>query len=110
MFPANISRLRDEPAADNRRQIADQWPEKLNRKTPLLILHGTSDWSALAEGSLEMAAALVKLKHPFRLVMLEGGQHDLVNFDEEVNQAMKAWFDRYVRDGRRWPSLEPEAK
>jgi hypothetical protein len=57
-----------------------------------------------------MAAALLKLKHPFRLVMLEGGQHDLVDYDEEVNQAMKAWFDRYVRDGRSWPSLEPEAK
>jgi dipeptidyl aminopeptidase/acylaminoacyl peptidase len=87
-----------------------RWPARFNRKTPILIIHGTSDWDALASGSLEMAAALLKLKHPFRLLMLEGGQHDLVQYDEEVNRATKAWFDYYVRDGKIWPSLEPSRK
>jgi dipeptidyl aminopeptidase/acylaminoacyl peptidase len=87
-----------------------KWPEKLNKKTPILILHGTSDWDALARGSLDMAAALLKLKHPFRLLMLEGGDHDLLQYDEEVNRVLKGWFDHYVRDGNTWPSLEPERK
>jgi hypothetical protein len=41
---------------------------------------------------------------------LEGGQHDLVRYDEEVNRQTKAWFDYYVRDGKIWPSLEPSRK
>ena len=87
-----------------------KWPDKLHRKTPILMLHGTSDWDALAYGSLDMAAALLKLQHPFRLLMLEGGDYDLVRYDEEVNRSMKAWLDHYVREGKTWPSLEPERK
>src|SRR5918993_1549211 len=34
-----------------------KWPEKMNPKTPILILHGTSDWDALAHGALAMAGA-----------------------------------------------------
>ena len=67
-----------------------KWPDKLHRKTPILMLHGTSDWDALAYGSLDMAAALLKRQHPFRLLMLEGGDHDLVRYDDEVNRSMKA--------------------
>jgi hypothetical protein len=59
---------------------------------------------------VEMAAALLKLRHPFRLLMLEGGKHDLVEYDEEVNRALKEWLDHYVRDGRTWPSLDPDRK
>lgn len=87
-----------------------KWPERLHRNTPILMLHGTSDWDAPAYGSLEMAAALLKLQHPFRLLMLEGGDHDLVRYDEEVNRSMRAWLDHYVRDGNTWPSLEPQRK
>ena len=99
----------------NRQKIIDarspiKWPEKLHKMTPILLLHGTSDWDALPYGPLDMAAALLKLKHPFRLVMLEGGDHDLVRYDEEVNRVMKAWLDHYVRDGKTWPSLEPQKR
>lgn len=99
----------------NRQAIVDarspiKWPEKLHKKTPILMLHGTSDWDALAYGPLQMAEALLKLKHPFRLVLLEGGDHDLVRYDEEVNRVMKAWLDHYVRDGKTWPSLEPHKR
>jgi dipeptidyl aminopeptidase/acylaminoacyl peptidase len=99
----------------NRQAIIDarspiKWPEKLYKNTPILMLHGTSDWDVLPYGPLDMAAALLKLKHPFRLVMLEGGDHGLVQYDEEVNRVMKAWLDHYVRDGKTWPSLEPQKR
>ena len=83
------------------------WPEKLNKKTPILIFHGTADWRSSPQYSLEMAVALLKLKHPFRLVMLEGGDHDATEHLEEVDRITKDWLDRYVRDQKSWPSLEP---
>ena len=99
----------------NREKIIDarspiKWPEKLNKKTPILMIHGTSDFSVLPYDSLEMAAALLKLRHPFRLLMLEGGKHDLVQYDEEVNRALREWLDHYVRDGKTWPTLDPDRK
>lgn len=84
-----------------------KWPEKLNRNTPILILHGTADWRVSPRDSLNMAAALLKLKQPFRLVMFEGGDHELTEYLEEADRITKDWLDRYVRDKQTWPSLEP---
>jgi dipeptidyl aminopeptidase/acylaminoacyl peptidase len=51
------------------------FPEKLSKKTPLLILHGTDDKRVLPHDSLDLAYQLLKHKIPYRLVMLEGGDH-----------------------------------
>jgi dipeptidyl aminopeptidase/acylaminoacyl peptidase len=84
-----------------------KWPEKLNRGTPILLFQGTSDWRSSPQSVLDMAAALLKLKHPFRLVMLEGGEHELDAYLEEVDRITRNWLDWYVRDKKTWPSLEP---
>jgi hypothetical protein len=34
----------------------------------------------------------------------------LSEFREEVDALAKAWLDRYVRDGKPWPSLEPHGR
>ena len=82
------------------------WPEKLNKKTPILMFHGTADWRSPPQYSLDMAAALLKRKHPFRLIMLEGGDHETTEHLEEVDRITKDWLDQYVRDLKSWPSLE----
>ncbi len=84
-----------------------RWPEKLSPKTPLLLLHGSADWRVSPTQPLALASALYARKRPFRLVLFEGGQHSLSEHREEVNRLVKDWLDRYVRDRRPWPSLEP---
>lgn len=86
------------------------WPEKLHKTTPILLLHGSSDWRVHPTQALRMAAALYETKHPFRLVFLEGGDHGLSEHREEVNRLVKNWLDRYVRDRKPWPSLEPHGR
>lgn len=86
------------------------WPEKLNPKTPILLLHGSADWRVDPTQSLRMATALYEAKHPFRLVFFEGGDHGLSEFRDEVNDQVVKWLDRYVRDGETWPSLEPHGR
>ena len=54
-----------------------------------------------------MAAALLEAKHPFRLVLLEGAQHGLAEFREEKDRMMRDWLDRYVKERKPWPSVEP---
>ena len=83
------------------------WPEKLCPTTPLLLLHGASDWRVGVDQSIRMAEGLLRVKHPVRLVVFEGADHGLTEFRPEAYGMIRSWLDRYVRDGEPWPSLEP---
>lgn len=89
---------------------AIRWPEKLNKRTPILLLHGTADWRVEPQQSLSMAAALLASKHPFRLIMFEGGDDSLTEYRSEVDEAEREWLDQYVRDQKQWPSLEAHGR
>jgi dipeptidyl aminopeptidase/acylaminoacyl peptidase len=86
---------------------AVRWPEKLHKETPLLLLHGSADWRVHPTEALTMARKLYDSRHPFRFVFFEGGDHGLGEHAEEVDRLTRDWFDRYVRDRKPWPSLEP---
>jgi dipeptidyl aminopeptidase/acylaminoacyl peptidase len=86
---------------------AVRWAERLNAKTPILILAGTADWRVHPKQALDMSAALLEAKHPFRLVVFEGGEHGLSEYREEVDRLVRDWLDRYVRDRKPWPGLDP---
>jgi dipeptidyl aminopeptidase/acylaminoacyl peptidase len=83
------------------------WADKISKTTPLLLMSGSSDWRVLPEEQFEMISKLYENKHPFRFIFFEGGQHSLVEYNEEVNRISKNFLDTYVRDKKQWPSLEP---
>ncbi len=89
---------------------AIRWVEKLSKNTPILLMHGTADWRVNPMQAIQMATALYQHKHPVRFVLFEGAAHGLGEFKEEVNRITKDWLDRYVRDKRPWPSLEPHGR
>jgi hypothetical protein len=37
--------------------------------------------------------------------MFEGGEHSLMEHYDEVNRLAKDFLNRYVRDGKEWPSM-----
>lgn len=89
---------------------AVRWPEKLHKKTPILLLHGSADWRVHPTEAFAMVSALYKSKHPFRFVFFEGGDHGLTEHRVEVNRLIRDWLDAYVRDRKAWPSLEPHGQ
>ncbi len=105
-----IPNYRNNKSAELTARSAVKWPEKLNKKTPILLLHGSSDWRVDPGQSLKMASLLYDCKHPFRFVFFEGGDHSLSEHKKEVNRLVKEWLDRYVRDKQPWPSLEPHGR
>lgn len=108
VYAALIPKYAEEKASALAGRSAVTFAPKLHKSTPVLILHGTADWRTPANtNALPMADALLKAKHPFRLVLLEGGAHGLGEHREEVDRLTKDWLDRYVRDRKPWPSLEP---
>jgi dipeptidyl aminopeptidase/acylaminoacyl peptidase len=93
-----------------RARSAIHWPEKLAKNTPILLLAGTSDWRVNPMNSLRMAEKLYQQRHPFRIVMLEGGDHGLSEHRDERDRIIRDWFNTYLRDRKPWPSLEPHGR
>lgn len=73
--------------------FADQLP----KTTPLLIIHGNEDRRVLPHDSLDLSYKLLDLNIPYRLVMLEGGDHFLKSHRKEVNDMRKNWFETYLK-------------
>ena len=73
-----------------------QWADKLNRGTPLLILHGGSDSKVNPLEALEMATRLQECKHLFRFVLFEGAEHGIREHQAEVDRISREWLDRYL--------------
>ena len=71
--------------------------EKLSKNTPLLILHGTDDKRVLPHDSLDLSYQLLKHKIPYRLVMLEGGDHFMRKHRKEVDEMRKKWYEKYLK-------------
>lgn len=72
------------------------WPEKISPGIPLLILHGTADERVPPSQALAMASAMLKTGHHFRLLMFEGGDHNLTEFWPEWLEVIKSWFNKYL--------------
>jgi dipeptidyl aminopeptidase/acylaminoacyl peptidase len=83
-------------------QLADQ----ICKSTPIFIIQGTSDWRVTTPQVLDLSKRFYELNRPFRLSVFEGGDHGVTEFMDEVNRQTKIFFDDYVRDKKKWPSLE----
>jgi len=57
-----------------------------------------------------MAEKLYQQRHPFRIVMFEGGDHGLSEHRDERDRITLDWFNTYLRDRKPWPSLEPHGR
>ncbi len=80
---------------DNRSAI--KWANEFPDNTPILLLHGNSDWRVKAEQSMRLALALDQFRKPYRLVVFEGADHGIKEFKTEVLQMSIQWFNRYLK-------------
>ncbi len=72
------------------------FPEKLSKTTPMLILHGTADTRVLPHDSLDLSYHLIKYNIPFRLIMLEGGDHFMRKHRKEADEMRRKWYEKYL--------------
>ena len=71
--------------------------DKLSKSTPLLIIHGNADERVLPHDSIDLSYKLLDLKIPYRLVMLEGGDHFLKSHRKEVDEMRKNWYEKILK-------------
>ncbi|MBI2627390.1 prolyl oligopeptidase family serine peptidase [Candidatus Nomurabacteria bacterium] len=85
------------------------WIKKFNKKTPLLIMHGSADWRVNPKDSILLAEKLYKKKIPYRLIIFEGGDHALSEYSKARNKYAFEWFDRFLKK-EKLPLLVPHGK
>jgi dipeptidyl aminopeptidase/acylaminoacyl peptidase len=73
-----------------------KFADKLPKNTPILMIHGTNDERVLPHDSIDLSYELLKHKIPFRLVMLEGGDHFNKKHRKEVDEMRKKWFEKFL--------------
>jgi len=83
------------------------WADQMCKTTPLLLMQGSADWRVLPAESLELVKKLYESKHPLRFILYEGADHGIREFRKESFAETKRHFDHYLRDGNKWPSMEP---
>lgn len=64
---------------------------------PILLLHGTADWRAHPDNSLEVARKLQARGRPYALHVFEGDGHGLGGNARERDRLVIEWFRRYAR-------------
>ena len=74
------------------------YPDKLAKSTPLLLLHGTADDRVLVHDSIDLAEKLKELNHPHELVLYENGDHFLKSHRKDINEKRKEWLKKYLSD------------
>jgi len=82
--------------------IIEQFPKNV----PVLMLHGNADWRVKSTESLNLALELDRHRIPYRLKIFEGGDHGLSEYRSEVNNEVKYWFHKYLKESDSLPDME----
>lgn len=90
-----------------RKRSAVYWPEKIAPRTPLLILHGQSDWRVHPDNSWRLTKRLIKLHRPVRLKIYEGADHGISEDWANIAWEILDWFDRFLKRAEKLPNTKP---
>jgi dipeptidyl aminopeptidase/acylaminoacyl peptidase len=95
-------------ALDSRSAIL--WANRFSKQVPILMLHGNADWRVKPEQSLKMALAFEQYRIPYRLIMFEGGDHEISEHEQAVEAQVLDWFNRYLKNQEPLPNMEYHGK
>jgi len=73
-------------------------------KTPLLLLHGTSDTNVPIGESIQLYTALKVLGKEVEFIRIEGEDHSVRKFEHRMDwqRTQLAWFAKYLKGDDRW--------
>ncbi len=106
VFGQLIPNYKDHKEESLKARSAVHWADQMCSTTPMLIMHGSSDWRVLPTESFSLVQKLYAYKHPVRFILYEGADHKLAEYTDQQYAEARRFFDDYLRDGKKWPSME----
>lgn len=88
------------------KRSAIKWVNNFPKNVPILLLHGNADWRVKPDQSLNLATEFEKYRIPYRLIMFEGGDHEITEHKKEVDEQVVNWFDKYLKNNEPLPKME----
>ena len=92
------------------KRSAVNWADQLPKETPILLMHGGSDWRVKPSQSLRLALKLEEFQVPYRLIIYEGEDHGISNHQMEVNHEAMSWFERFVKNREALPNTDSQGR
>ncbi len=105
VYEENIPDYAKNPQLERDRRSAIKQVDRICKTTPILMLHGTADWRVVPQMALDLSRAFIDARIPHRLVLFEAGDHGLTTFRQEVNGMVRAWLEKFVRQGAPLPDF-----
>lgn len=96
--------------AEYKKRSVIYWVEKLYKKAPILLMHGTSDWRVDVQDTLDLGRRFYQENIPYRLIIYEGDDHGLTNNNGEAVFQSITWFNRFLKYQEPLPNLKPHGK
>ncbi len=93
-----IPNFKNNRATEIKNRSAINWVDKFPKTAPILILHGMKDEHVNYSQIPPFTDSLYKFKVPFKSVSFKEGNHGIMEYEEEVNELIKYWFERYVKN------------
>lgn len=93
-----------------KKRSAVYWADEMCKTTPLLLMHGSSDWRVPPRESMELVDSLMKYKHPTRFILYEGADHGLSEFRNESYEMIKDFFQAYLKEEKQLPNMDPHGR
>jgi len=97
VFPYAIRHYKKDPQAAISRVSVHNKVQLLNRKLPILLMHGAQDNEVLVADTLNMATALNSQSQTYRLAIFEQTNHQFDNQRTKVRQEIDYWFNKYLK-------------
>ncbi len=80
------------------KRSAVYWANKLPTSVPILILHGMKDEHVNYSQIPPFTNELDKYNIPYNCVSFKNGNHGIKEYETKVNELIKNWFERYVKN------------
>lgn len=93
-----------------KKRSAIYWVDQFSKTTPVLLMHGGSDWRVKPNQSLTLALEFERYRIPYRLIVYEGDDHGISKHKKESNTEAMAWFARFLKAGEQLPKTEFQGK
>jgi len=86
------------------------WSEKVYKKAPTLLMHGSADWRVNLRDSIRVSERFCVERVPHRFILFEGGDHTLSEYKSDVYEQSLDWFNRFVKNMEALPNLKPHGR